>query len=171
MKQKISIPVLLLIAVCALAAVALIQRALSHRNASVRTETAGLLPKFQADDVARFRLSWRGMTATLAKDKNGVWTVEERALPADPKKVLEFLETAASIRPLKLIAPADEKTLLRLRTFVQGSSIELSADGPIKPPYAVYFQGGLTWYHAKLGILMSLQKLKERNLVNTDLLC
>ena len=55
--------------------------------------------------------------------------------------------------------------------FVQGSSIELSADGPIKPPYAVYFQGGLTWYHAKLGILMSLQKLKERNLVNTDLLC
>ena len=45
--------------------------------------------------------------------------------------------------------------------FVQGSSIELSADGPIRPPYAVYFQGGLTWYHAKLGILMSLQKLVE----------
>ena len=43
--------------------------------------------------------------------------------------------------------------------FVQGSSIELSADGPIKPPYAVYFQGGLTWEHAKFGILMSLQKL------------
>ena len=43
--------------------------------------------------------------------------------------------------------------------FVQGSSIELSADGPIKPPYAVYFQGGLTWYHAKLGILKSLQSM------------
>ena len=55
--------------------------------------------------------------------------------------------------------------------FVQGSSIELSADGPIKPPYAVYFQGGLTWYHAKLGILKSLQKLKERKLVNLDALC
>ena len=55
--------------------------------------------------------------------------------------------------------------------FVQGSSIELSADGPVKPPYAVYFQGGLTWYHAKLGILMSLQKLYERNLVNIDELC
>ena len=39
------------------------------------------------------------------------------------------------------------------------------ADGPIKPPYTVYFQGGLTWYHAKLGILMSLQKLVEKNLV------
>ena len=48
--------------------------------------------------------------------------------------------------------------------FVQGSSIELSADGPIREPYAVYFQGGLTWYHAKLGILMSLQKLVEAGL-------
>lgn len=50
-------------------------------------------------------------------------------------------------------------------TFVQGSSIELSADGPLEPPYAVYFQGGLTWYHAKLGILTSLQKLYEADLV------
>ena len=49
--------------------------------------------------------------------------------------------------------------------FVSGSSIELSADGPIKPPYTVYFQGGLTWYHAKLGILMSLQKLADKKLV------
>lgn len=49
--------------------------------------------------------------------------------------------------------------------FVQGSSIELSADAPIQEPYAVYFQGGLTWYHAKLGILMSLQKLVEEKLV------
>ncbi len=49
--------------------------------------------------------------------------------------------------------------------FVQGSSIELSADGPIEPPYAVYFQGGLTWYHAKYGIMMSLQKMFEKNLV------
>lgn len=45
--------------------------------------------------------------------------------------------------------------------FVSGSSIELSADAPIEEPYAVYFQGGLTWYHAKFGILMSLQKLFE----------
>lgn len=48
--------------------------------------------------------------------------------------------------------------------FIQGSSIELSADAPIKPPYAVYFQGGLTWYHSKFGIMMSLQKLYEANL-------
>ena len=48
---------------------------------------------------------------------------------------------------------------------MQGSSIELSADGPIKPPYAVYFQGGLTWQHAKLGILMSLEKLVQKGIV------
>lgn len=49
--------------------------------------------------------------------------------------------------------------------FVQGASIELSADAPIEPPYSVYFQGGLTWYHAKIGILMSVQKLYEENLI------
>ena len=59
----------------------------------------------------------------------------------------------------------DAPVIMAAGAFVQGSSIELSADGPIKPPYAVYFQGGLTWYHAKLGILMSLQKLIEEGIV------
>lgn len=62
----------------------------------------------------------------------------------------------------------DSDVIMAAGAFVQGSSIELSADGPVKKPYAVYFQGGLTWYHAKLGILMSLQKLYERNLVELD---
>ncbi|RZS92941.1 methionine gamma-lyase family protein [Cuneatibacter caecimuris] len=53
----------------------------------------------------------------------------------------------------------DSDVIMAAGAFVQGSSIELSADGPLKPPYAVYFQGGLTWYHAKLGILKSLQEL------------
>jgi len=52
--------------------------------------------------------------------------------------------------------------------FISGSSIELSADGPIREPYSVYFQGGLTWFHAKTGILMSLQKLYEAGLVNLN---
>ena len=60
----------------------------------------------------------------------------------------------------------DDQVIMAAGTFVQGSSIELSADGPIRPPYAVYFQGGLTWYHAKLGILLSLQKLVEAGLTN-----
>ncbi len=60
----------------------------------------------------------------------------------------------------------DSEVIMAAGAFVQGSSIELSADGPIRPPYAVYFQGGLTWYHAKLGILLSLQKLVEAGLAN-----
>ena len=56
----------------------------------------------------------------------------------------------------------DSDGIMAAGAFIQGSSIELSADGPLKPPYAVYFQGGLTWPHAKLGILMSLQKLYEK---------
>ncbi len=59
----------------------------------------------------------------------------------------------------------DDEVIMAAGAFVQGSSIELSADGPLREPYAVYFQGGLTWYHAKLGILMSLQKLYEAGLV------
>ncbi len=59
----------------------------------------------------------------------------------------------------------DSQVIMAAGAFVQGSSIELSADGPIRPPYAVYFQGGLTWYHAKLGILMSLQKMADAGLV------
>ncbi|MBO2526698.1 MAG: hypothetical protein CW335_00745 [Clostridiales bacterium] len=58
----------------------------------------------------------------------------------------------------------EDEVIMAAGTFVQGSSIELSADGPIRPPYAVYFQGGLTWYHAKLGILLSVQKLVEAGL-------
>lgn len=59
----------------------------------------------------------------------------------------------------------NDKVIMAAGAFVQGSSIELSADGPIRPPYAVYFQGGLTWPHAKLGILMSLQKLVDAGLI------
>lgn len=59
----------------------------------------------------------------------------------------------------------DSDVIMAAGAFVQGSSIELSADGPIKEPFAVYFQGGLTWYHAKLGIMMSLQKLYEQKLI------
>ncbi len=59
----------------------------------------------------------------------------------------------------------DSDVIMAAGAFVQGSSIELSADGPIKRPYAVYFQGGLTWPHAKLGILMSLEYLVREGLV------
>lgn len=62
----------------------------------------------------------------------------------------------------------DSPVIMAAGAFVSGSSIELSADGPIKPPYAVYFQGGLTWQHGKFGILKSLQKLVEKGIIPMD---
>ncbi len=59
----------------------------------------------------------------------------------------------------------DSQVIMAAGAFVQGSTMELSADGPIREPYAVYFQGGLTWAHAKLGILMSLQKMVDAGLI------
>ena len=94
----------------------------------------------------------------------------------DPEKMIAFCEGIQAAAPVdSYVTPEpwampgyDSDVIMAAGAFVQGSSIELSADGPVKPPYAVYFQGGLTWYHAKLGILMSLQKLYERNLVKID---
>ena len=59
----------------------------------------------------------------------------------------------------------DAPVIMAAGAFVSGSSIELSADGPIKPPYAVYFQGGLTWHHAKLGILKAFQNMVDDGLI------
>ena len=62
----------------------------------------------------------------------------------------------------------DSKVIMAAGAFVSGSSIELSADGPIAPPYAVYFQGGLTFPHAKLGIMKSLQNLIDQEIISGD---
>ena len=80
------------------------------------------------------------------------------------------IQAAAPVDSYATPYPSDmpgylDRVIMAAGAFVQGSSIELSADGPIRPPYAVYFQGGLTWYHAKLGILMSLQKMVDASLV------
>ena len=80
------------------------------------------------------------------------------------------IQAAAPVDSYATPYPSDmpgylDRVIMAAGAFVQGSSIELSADGPIRPPYAVYFQGGLTWYHAKLGILMSLQKMLDADLI------
>ncbi|MBQ8305595.1 MAG: methionine gamma-lyase family protein [Blautia sp.] len=65
----------------------------------------------------------------------------------------------------------DSPVIMAAGAFIQGSSIELSADGPMKPPYAAYFQGGLTYEHAKLGVLKALQYMLDENLLKAaDLL-
>ncbi|MBQ7097329.1 MAG: methionine gamma-lyase family protein [Clostridia bacterium] len=64
----------------------------------------------------------------------------------------------------------DSQVIMAAGAFVQGSSIELSADGPLREPYAAYFQGGITWYHAKLGILKSVQSLVDKGIVSVDVM-
>ena len=90
-----------------------------------------------------------------------------------PEGVIEFCKGIQAAAPVdSYVTPEpwampgyDSDVIMAAGAFVQGASIELSADGPIRPPYAVYFQGGLTWYHAKLGVLMSLQKLHDAGLL------
>ncbi len=70
------------------------------------------------------------------------------------------------VKPVPWAMPGyDSDVIMAAGAFVSGASIELSADAPMKEPYAVYFQGGLTYPHAKLGIMMSLQKIIEKNLI------
>lgn len=95
-----------------------------------------------------------------------------------PEGVIAFCEGIQAAAPVDShVTPEpwdmpgyDAKVIMAAGAFVSGSSIELSADGPIKPPYAVYFQGGLTWQHAKFGILKSLQSLVDKGIVTKNML-
>ena len=94
----------------------------------------------------------------------------------DPELMVAFCEGIQAAAPVdSFVRPEpwdmpgyDAKVIMAAGAFVSGSSIELSADGPMKEPYAVYFQGGLTWEHAKFGILMTLQKLTEAGVVTIE---
>lgn len=93
-----------------------------------------------------------------------------------PEGVIAFCEGIQAAAPVdSYVTPQpwdmpgyDAKVIMAAGAFVSGSSIELSADGPIKPPYAVYFQGGLTWHHARFGILKSLQSLVDQGIVTRE---
>ena len=107
---------------------------------------------------------------TGAEDRHDIIQAVELGSPEAMLAFCEGIQAAAPVdsyvTPVPWAMPGyDAQVVMAAGAFVQGSSIELSADGPIRPPYAVYFQGGLTWYHAKLGILMSLQKLVQAGLV------
>ena len=107
---------------------------------------------------------------TGAEDRHDIIQAVELGSPEAMLAFCEGIQAAAPVdsyvTPVPWAMPGyDAEVVMAAGAFVQGSSIELSADGPIRPPYAVYFQGGLTWYHAKLGILMSLQKLVQAGLV------
>ena len=92
------------------------------------------------------------------------------------ERVIAFckgIQAAAPVDSYVTPVPGDmpgyeSQVIMAAGAFVQGSSIELSADAPLREPYAVYFQGGITWYHAKLGILMSVQKMVDANLLDIE---
>ena len=91
------------------------------------------------------------------------------------KAFCEGIQAAAPVDSFVTPEPWDmpgynDQVIMAAGAFVQGSSIELSADGPMREPYAAYFQGGLTFNHAKFGIMMSLQKIFEKGLLPKDCL-
>ena len=108
-----------------------------------------------------------------SEDRHDIIQAVEFGFPEGLISFCEGIQAAAPVdsyvTPEPWAMPGyDSDVIMAAGAFVQGSSIELSADGPVEPPYAVYFQGGLTWPHAKLGILKSLQRLYEKGLVKID---
>jgi len=94
----------------------------------------------------------------------------------EKQHIIEFCKGIQAASPIdSFVVPEpwampgyDSDVIMAAGAFIQGASIELSADAPIKPPYAVYFQGGLTWFHAKIGIMKSLQSMYEAGLVKLN---
>ncbi len=90
-----------------------------------------------------------------------------------PEALIAFCEGIQAAAPVdSFVTPEpwdmpgyDSQVIMAAGAFVSGSSIELSADGPLKEPYAAYFQGGLTWPHAKFGMFRTLQALADKGLV------
>ena len=107
---------------------------------------------------------------TAATERHDIIQSVELKTPAGLCAFCEGIQAAAPVDSFATPEPwampgYDSEVIMAAGTFVQGSSIELSADGPMREPYAVFFQGGLTFPHAKLGILMSIQKMYEKNLL------
>lgn len=92
----------------------------------------------------------------------------------DEELMIAFCQTIQENSPINsYVAPYpsempgyDEKVIMAAGTFIQGSSIELSIDGPIKSPYIAFMQGGLTYAHVKIAVVDTMKKLLERNLIN-----
>ena len=108
---------------------------------------------------------------TAATERHDIIQSVETGSPAGLCAFCEGIQAAAPVDSFATPEPwampgYDSEVIMAAGTFVQGSSIELSADGPMREPYAVFFQGGLTFPHAKLGILMSIQKMYEKGLIN-----
>ncbi len=121
---------------------------------------------FASDIFERMGFTVRPSAAALRYD-----IVQEIDL-GSPEGLIAFCKGIQAAAPVdSYVSPEpwdmpgyDVPVIMAAGAFVQGSSIELSADGPLKPPYAAYFQGGLTWYHAKAGVLKAAQNLISQGL-------
>ena len=113
-----------------------------------------------------------GFETSPGKDEERNDIIQAVAL-GSPERIIAFCRGIQAGSPVdSYVAPEPyampgyhSDVIMAAGNFIQGSSIELSADAPIEPPYSVYFQGGLTWQHGKYGILMSLQKMVDEKIV------
>ena len=113
----------------------------------------------------------------IGKVENGFVKVNQEVVICnhhDPDKLIAFCEAIQAASPIdSFVNPEpwdmpgyDSQVIMAAGTFVSGASIELSADGPLRDPYAAYFQGGITWPHVKIGILNTVQALKNKGLID-----
>ena len=133
------------------------------------TVVAGALKGAVFTAAAYERLGFRVVPGPQEERHDIIQAVElgsEKGMLAFCKGIQAAAPVDSYVTPVPSDMPGyDSQVIMAAGAFVQGSSIELSADGPIRPPYAVYYQGGLTWYHAKLGVLLSLQNMLDAGLI------
>ena len=111
-------------------------------------------PCFPAGDAERYDII-QAVTLGSPEALQAFCTGIQAAAPVD-----------SFVRPEPWAMPGyDDPVIMAAGAFVSGSSIELSADGPLRPPYNVYFQGGLTWFHGKYGIMRSVEELMRAGVV------
>lgn len=116
------------------------------------------------------KLGFKTIPSTEDKRSDIVTAIELK----DPKileefcKFIQFSSPVDSVfTPMPWDMPGyDDKVIMAAGDFIEGSSIELSADGPMRDPYYVYFQGGLSFYHIKFALANVLNNLNEKNLIN-----
>ena len=95
---------------------------------------------------------------------------------ASPERTVEFCKAIQAAAPIdSYVSPEPwdmpgyaDQVVMAAGAFVQGSSIELSADSPIREPYIAYFQGGLTYEHSRYGIIRSLDSLYKKGMIEMD---
>lgn len=134
------------------------------------TVTAAALRGAVFAAAAYEKLGFRVVPAAAEERHDVIQAIElgsEAAMCAFCKGIQQAAPVDSFATPVPAPMPGyDAPVIMAAGAFVQGSSIELSADGPVRPPYAVYYQGGLTWPHAKLGVLLSLQRMLDAGLIS-----